>query len=69
MSRVFLARLVRAKVTRLTVGVESGSQRLLDLIKKDVTVEQVIEANSKLTPYPIVPIYLFMMGLPSESPT
>jgi len=68
MDEDFLDLLVRAKVKRLTVGVESGSQRLLDLIKKDVTVEQVVEANRKLTPYPIVPIYLFMMGLPSETP-
>ena len=69
MDEDFLELLVRAKVKRLTVGVESGSQRLLDLIKKDVTVEQVVEANRKLIPYPIVPIYLFMMGLPSETPT
>ena len=69
MDEDFLDLLVRAKVKRLTVGVESGSQRLLDLIKKDVTVEQVVEANRKLKPYPIVPIYLFMMGMPSETPT
>ncbi len=68
MDEDFLELLVRAKVKRLTVGVESGSQRLLELIKKDVTVEQVVEANRKLIPYPIVPIYLFMMGLPSETP-
>jgi radical SAM superfamily enzyme YgiQ (UPF0313 family) len=68
MDEDFLDLLVRAKVKRLTVGVESGNQRLLDLIKKDVTVEQVVEANQKLIPYPIVPIYLFMMGMPSETP-
>ncbi|HEX7408151.1 MAG TPA: radical SAM protein [Candidatus Binatia bacterium] len=68
MDRDFLDLLVRAKVKRLTVGVESGSQRLLDLLQKDLTVEKVIEANRKLIPYPIVPIYLFMMGLPTETP-
>jgi radical SAM superfamily enzyme YgiQ (UPF0313 family) len=68
MDREFLKLLVRANVKRLTVGVESGSQRLLDLIKKDVTVEQVIEANQRLISYPIVPIYLLMMGLPTETP-
>lgn len=67
MDKDFLDLLVRAGVKRLTVGVESGSQRILDLIKKDVTVEQVIEANHKLKDLPIVPIYLFMMGLPSET--
>lgn len=64
----FLELLVRAGVTRLTIGVESGSQRILDLIKKDVTVEEVIEANRRLAPHPIVPLYLFMMGLPTETP-
>ena len=32
--------LVRAGVKRMTIGVESGNQRMLDLIKKDMTVEQ-----------------------------
>jgi histone acetyltransferase (RNA polymerase elongator complex component) len=68
MDRDFLELMVRAGVKRLTIGVESGSQRILDLIKKDVSVEQVIEAGRNLIPYPIVPIYLFMMGLPSETP-
>jgi anaerobic magnesium-protoporphyrin IX monomethyl ester cyclase len=68
MDHDFLELLVRAGVKRLTVGVESGSQRILDLIKKDVTVEKVIEASRKLIPYPIVPVYLFMMGLPTETP-
>jgi len=68
MDRSFLQLLVQANVKRLTIGVESGSQRILDLIKKDANVEQIIEANHKLLPFPIVPIYLFMMGLPSETP-
>ena len=59
---------MRARVKRLTVGVESGAQRILDLIKKDVTVEEVIEANRRLARFPIVPLYLFMMGMPTEMP-
>jgi len=68
MDRDFLDLMVRAGVKRFTVGIESGSQRVLDLIKKDVTVEEVVEANRKLAPYDIVPLYLFMMGLPTETP-
>jgi radical SAM superfamily enzyme YgiQ (UPF0313 family) len=68
MDRDFLDLMVRAGVKRFTVGIESGSQRVLDLIKKDVTVDEVVEANRKLAPYPIVPLYLFMMGLPTETP-
>ena len=69
MDRDFLDLVVRAGVKRMTVGVESGNQRILDLIKKDVLVEEVIEANRKLAEFPIVPLYLFMMGLPTETPT
>jgi radical SAM superfamily enzyme YgiQ (UPF0313 family) len=68
MDRDFLDLLVRAGVKRMTVGIESGNQRVLDLIKKDVSLEEVIEANQKLAPFPIVPLYLFMMGLPTETP-
>jgi radical SAM superfamily enzyme YgiQ (UPF0313 family) len=64
----FLKLMVRAGVKRLTMGVESGAQRILDLIKKDIYLEEVIEASRKLIPYPIVPLYLFMMGLPTETP-
>jgi radical SAM superfamily enzyme YgiQ (UPF0313 family) len=68
MDREFLDLLVRANVRRLTIGVESGSQAMLDSINKDGTIEQVIEANRRLRPYPIVPVYLFMMALPGETP-
>lgn len=68
MDTEFLDLMVRAGVKRFTVGIESGCQRVLDLIKKDMTVEQAIEANRKLAPYPIVPLYLFMMGMPTETP-
>jgi radical SAM superfamily enzyme YgiQ (UPF0313 family) len=68
MDRDFLDLLVRAGAKRIHIGVESGSQRMLDFIKKGETVEKVIEANTKLVPYPIVPLYLFMMGLPTETP-
>jgi anaerobic magnesium-protoporphyrin IX monomethyl ester cyclase len=68
MDRDFLQLLVRAGVKRMTVGVESGSRRILSLLKKGETTEHIIEANRKLAPYPIVPLYLIMMGLPTETP-
>jgi anaerobic magnesium-protoporphyrin IX monomethyl ester cyclase len=68
LDKEFLQLMVRAGVKRFSVGVESGSQRMLDLMKKDCSVEDAIEANRKLIPYPIVPVFLFMMGLPTETP-
>jgi radical SAM superfamily enzyme YgiQ (UPF0313 family) len=68
MNEDFLKLLERAGVKRLTIGVESGSQRILDLIKKDIKVEEFTEAARKLIPHSIVPVYLFMMGMPTETP-
>jgi radical SAM superfamily enzyme YgiQ (UPF0313 family) len=64
----FFELLARAGVERFTIGVESGSQRVLDLINKNLTVEQVLEASRKLVGKSILPHYLFMMGLPTERP-
>ena len=41
---------------------------MLDLLCKGLQVEQVLEANRRLVHYPIKPLFLFMMGLPGESP-
>jgi anaerobic magnesium-protoporphyrin IX monomethyl ester cyclase len=68
MDNDFLRLLVRAGVKRLVMGVESGSQRINNLLKKHLTLEQVIEANRKLISYPIKPAYMFMMGIPTETP-
>jgi radical SAM superfamily enzyme YgiQ (UPF0313 family) len=67
MDRDFFSLLVRSGVKRLTIGVESASQRILKLINKNLSAEKVLEANYKLTDYPIVPHYLLMMGLPTET--
>ncbi len=68
LDRDFLQLLVRAGVKRLHLGVESGNERVLRMIKKGETIEQIVEANRILASYPIVPLYLFMMGLPTETP-
>lgn len=68
LDRDFFELLVRARVRRMMVGVESGSPRILELLRKGESVEQIIEANRKLSLYPIVPLYLIMMGLPTETP-
>jgi anaerobic magnesium-protoporphyrin IX monomethyl ester cyclase len=68
MDRDFLRLLVKAGVKRVTIGAESGSQRVLDFLRKRISVDDIIGANRKLMPYPIVPLFLFMMGLPTETP-
>ena len=68
MDKDFLDLLVRAGVERLTLGIESGNQRILDFIDKGLTPEKVLEASRKISTYPITPVYLFMMGIPTETP-
>jgi len=60
--------MARAGVRTLTMGVESGSPRLLELINKRISVDQVVEANRRLLRHGITPSYTFMMGLPDETP-
>lgn len=53
--------------SRLGMGVESGSQRMLnEVIKKDIKLEYVLEAARLCSKYDITVGYSFMMGLPGE---
>ena len=50
------------------VGAESGSDRILKLIKKDCTAEDILECNRKLARHPeMKTLYNFMMGAPTET--
>ncbi|MCK5795117.1 MAG: B12-binding domain-containing radical SAM protein, partial [Anaerolineales bacterium] len=68
LDRDFLDVMVKAGVKRFVIGAESGSPRILRMIKKRITVEEIIEANLKVKPYNIRPQFVFMMGLPTETP-
>ncbi len=48
-------------------GIESGSDRILNMIKKGETVSDILEANKKLSETNIIPLYNFMMGFPTET--
>lgn len=51
----------------LFFGVESGSQRILDLINKNITVNQIITLNQRLKKIQIKPKYFFIYGFPTET--
>lgn len=61
-------RLSEKGVRWMTIGFESGSQRLLDLIKKGTTVEQNIEAAKICKKHGIKIFATYMYGLPTERP-
>jgi len=48
-------------------GVETGSERLLQLINKGISVQNVISANKRARKNKIIPYYSFMLGIPSET--
>jgi hypothetical protein len=57
----------RAGCTALTFGIETGSDRMLGLIKKGITVEQVLAAHRRLRNFDVLIHYQFMIGFPDET--
>ncbi|MDD2365625.1 MAG: radical SAM protein [Desulfuromonadaceae bacterium] len=69
MSDEFLRKLVSVGTMNMHIGVESGSDRILSLMGKNVTVAQTIAANRKLAKHPeLTPLYNFIVGYPTETP-
>ena len=51
----------------LTFGVESGSDRILKLICKDITSAEVLAANKRAKEFGFLVNYHFMIGFPDET--
>lgn len=54
-------------LTGIYFGIESGSQKILELIDKGITPEMVLELNLRMRKEGIVPHYSFMAGFPGET--
>ncbi|HIJ74943.1 MAG TPA: B12-binding domain-containing radical SAM protein [Candidatus Hydrogenedentes bacterium] len=63
----FVDLLRRSGCVLLTFGVESGSARILDFIKKDITPDMVREVVQKVKDSGIRGTYHFMGGFPTET--
>jgi len=59
--------LKKAGCWTMQIGFESGSQRILDFMKKDITVEQSIHAIKQCRKFKIFCEGSFMIGLPTET--
>lgn len=64
-----LAKCSRAGLRRVMVGVESGSQEVLDWIKKDITLDQVWATAEKCRRHGIGMIINIIVGFPGEPET
>ena len=62
----FLARLQKAGLDFVGIGAESGSPRVLKLLKKDITVEETLNAARMLSKARMKASFSFMIGLPGE---
>ena len=51
----------------LKFGAESGSNRILELMKKGINYEDTIKANLKAKRFGIIPVFALMIGFPSET--
>ena len=64
----FLDLLSETGTEMLHVGIESGSQRILNLYKKEITLENIYEINKKLARHPkLIAAYNWIVGAPSET--
>lgn len=51
----------------LTPGIESGSQRILNLLGKNISIKKILEINRKVSKFNIIQYYSFMCGFPTET--
>ncbi|MBL7069063.1 MAG: B12-binding domain-containing radical SAM protein [Candidatus Omnitrophica bacterium] len=51
----------------LSFGVESGSNRVLEQIEKDMTVDDVLKADEKIKRFSFLVDYYFVIGFPEET--
>lgn len=57
----------KSGLRRLLIGVESGSQAMLNLLKKDIKLEQVLLCAERCKELEIAVIFPFIIGFPQET--
>jgi len=62
-----MAKLKRSGLRRVMIGVESGSQEMLDWMKKDVRLDQVLASAEKCLRHGVAAQFPFIVGFPGES--
>lgn len=57
----------KAGLRRVLIGVESGSQEMMDWLQKDIKLEYVFEAAERCKKHGISVIFPFIVGFPNET--
>ncbi len=63
----FLTLLKKSGCFSLRMGAESGSNRVLEILKKGITAEQTMNAVKHCKKHDIIPLCYFMTGIPGET--
>jgi anaerobic magnesium-protoporphyrin IX monomethyl ester cyclase len=61
------ALLKRSGLRRVLIGVESGSQEMMDWMKKDIKLEQVYTCAERCRAHNIAVVFPFIVGFPGET--
>ena len=67
LSEEAFARCRESGMRRVLVGVESGSQEMLDRIRKDIRLDQVFSTAERCRRHGVAAIFPFIIGFPGES--
>ena len=58
----------RSGLRKVMIGIEAGSQEMMDWMKKDIKIEQVYESAEKCLQHGIAVIFNIILGFPHEKP-
>lgn len=67
LSEEILAKCRRSGLRRVIIGVEAGSQEMIDRIRKDIELEQVFVSAEKCRRHGVKVIFPFIVGFPNET--
>lgn len=63
----FLKLMYDSGCINVDIGAESGSDRILKLIDKQIKIEDLLKVNRRLAKYPFIVKYTFIIGFPGET--
>ncbi|MHA1395815.1 MAG: B12-binding domain-containing radical SAM protein [Promethearchaeota archaeon] len=67
MDEKFISELEKSGLTKISVGLETASLRLLKFVGKNFTIKRALEVNRKLSKFNIIVYYNIICGLPQET--
>lgn len=67
MDDAYISLLEKSGLKKIHFGAESGSERILKLVRKNISISDIYKVNKKFKKYNIILQYNFMSGFPTET--